>query len=66
MKYMLMKVILDQNCHCLLVHCTIQGIEMVIANVYLHPNCSNEFFKEYLSQLTSWIENFACLNWSLW
>ena len=54
---------LDQNCHCPLVHCTIQGIEVVIANVYLHPNCSNEFFKENLLQLTSWIENFACLTW---
>ena len=54
---------LDQNWHCLLVHCTILGMEMVIANVYIHPNATSEDMKDFLSQVTGWIENFACPNW---
>ena len=46
----------------LLVHCTVNDVEMVIVNVYSHPHHSAEKLGEFLQLLANKLEMFGCPN----
>ena len=47
---------------CLLVHCTVQEVEMVIVNVYLHPNTNSDSRRKFLAKIGEEVTQYGCPN----